>query len=719
MNRPEKGLPFAEQALAMQQKLYSKEQFPDGHPALARDLVFLSLLYRRLGQNEKAVAASLESVQVLERLFPAKLYPAGQPELAAALNGLGILLKEMGRYEEAKGYYERGLAIYRKQYPKEHFPAGQVDLATCLSNVSLVAGAMGQHQRALEYATEARSMHHRLIERELAIAPESEALTLVRSLDLLRGIYLSAAVAVPGSDDAAYKQVWDSKAAVTRVLERRHAAARLSGNESAPKLVQLRDLRRQIERLIQQSTLTGAERDKRLTELSDERDRLERDLAAALPVLVQWRQRDALAADDLNKALPVASAFIDMVRYVRMKHDPQVKGRAGEALTESYAAFIVAPGKPAKRVELGPVPGINELVANWRKATEDGDDRQSAGEFRRLIWDQLAKHISAEVRTIYISPEGDLARVPWAALPGSDANSVLLEEYSGGIAVVPHGPSLLEHLKFPREYDGPGSTLLLGGVNYGVTKWPALPGTAREIAALQAVRPNTDKTLTKAKATAKQLIGALPQVRFAHLATHGFFAENELAAEQRREQDAVGNWQFTEWGTQRRVAARNPLAFIGLVLANGEVLTGLGLIDLPLDKLRLATLSACETGLGESTGGEGVQGLQRTFHLAGCPNVVASLWKVDDAATAALMAQFYHDLWVNKKLPIEALREAQLTIYRHPERIKDLAGESGRLALDAAAKRGSTRTRTARPQEMPTTTPTKLWAAFVLSGSGK
>jgi hypothetical protein len=58
-----------------------------------------------------------------------------------------------------------------------------------------------------------------------------------------------------------------------------------------------------------------------------------------------------------------------------------------------------------------------------------------------------------------------------------------------------------------------------------------------------------------------------------------------------------------------------------------------------------------------------------------------------------------------------------LTIYRYPERIKDLAGERGRPALDAAAKLGSAAT--TKPDEKPKTTPTKLWAAFVLSGAGK
>jgi len=57
-----------------------------------------------------------------------------------------------------------------------------------------------------------------------------------------------------------------------------------------------------------------------------------------------------------------------------------------------------------------------------------------------------------------------------------------------------------------------------------------------------------------------------------------------------------------------------------------------------------------------------------------------------------------------------------LTIYRHPDRIQALAGERGRPALEAAAKLGSATT--SKPDEQARRTPTKLWAAFVLSGVG-
>jgi CHAT domain-containing protein len=73
-------------------------------------------------------------------------------------------------------------------------------------------------------------------------------------------------------------------------------------------------------------------------------------------------------------------------------------------------------------------------------------------------------------------------------------------------------------------------------------------------------------------------------------------------------------------------------------------------------------------------GGEGVFGLQRAFHPAGAQNVVASLWKVDDIATLALMKLFYRQLWQEKQPPMVALRQAQLHIYRHPDEIARIAG---------------------------------------------
>ena len=101
--------------------------------------------------------------------------------------------------------------------------------------------------------------------------------------------------------------------------------------------------------------------------------------------------------------------------------------------------------------------------------------------------------------------------------------------------------------------------------------------------------------------------------------------------------------------------------------------------------------------------------------------VIETFFQRPDAsveATAALMTQFYHELRVKKHSPLEALREAQLTIYRHPERIAALAGSRGKIAQDNTVKAGSAPL-TTTPSATAQTTPVRLWAAFVLSGRGE
>jgi len=77
----------------------------------------------------------------------------------------------------------------------------------------------------------------------------------------------------------------------------------------------------------------------------------------------------------------------------------------------------------------------------------------------------------------------------------------------------------------------------------------------------------------------------------------------------------------------------------------------------------LVVLSACQTALGKDIRGEGLIGLTRGFMYAGAPRVVASLWKVDDEATAELMKRFYQFMLGEEQLPAAAaLREAQISI---------------------------------------------------------
>lgn len=74
-------------------------------------------------------------------------------------------------------------------------------------------------------------------------------------------------------------------------------------------------------------------------------------------------------------------------------------------------------------------------------------------------------------------------------------------------------------------------------------------------------------------------------------------------------------------------------------------------------------LSACQTALGKEIRGEGLVGLTRGFMYAGAPRIVASLWKVDDRATAELMKEFYQRMLGPARLrPAAALRAAQVVL---------------------------------------------------------
>jgi CHAT domain-containing protein len=74
----------------------------------------------------------------------------------------------------------------------------------------------------------------------------------------------------------------------------------------------------------------------------------------------------------------------------------------------------------------------------------------------------------------------------------------------------------------------------------------------------------------------------------------------------------------------------------------------------------LVVLSACQTGLGRQIKGEGLIGLVRGFMYAGAPRVVASLWKVDDSASADLMARFYEKMLKDNETVPAALQHAQI-----------------------------------------------------------
>jgi CHAT domain-containing protein/Tfp pilus assembly protein PilF len=178
---------------------------------------------------------------------------------------------------------------------------------------------------------------------------------------------------------------------------------------------------------------------------------------------------------------------------------------------------------------------------------------------------------------------------------------------------------------------------------------PPLPAAGREVRVIlklaRSAYPGAKiVSATGFEATRSQVVGgALAGFSIAHLAAHG------LVDPERPERSALLLARFDAQG--RRQQGR---------LTAEDVRR----LDLPAD---LVVLSACQTALGRDFRGEGPMGLTHAFLSAGASGVVVSLWSVDDRATAVLMEQFYRGLLVGALPPAEALRQAQLALWRDPE----------------------------------------------------
>jgi CHAT domain-containing protein len=732
--------PLYHEALAMRRALFPKGLYPQGHADLAQSINNLAGLYESAGEYAKAEPLYHEALAMYRALYPKERFPNGHNDLAASINNLALLYQSAGESGRAEPLYQEALGMCRALFPKERFPNGHPELATSIDNLAALYWFAGEYARAEPLCRESLAMYRALAAAFLSAAAEAEAMNFLATQPLARDAFLSVIRRLPPEPDH-YNPLWDGRAPLFRLLQRRRldlAAARDSA--AAGLATRLATARLKLSRaLLAPAGATAAD----LARLTADKEGLEKELAARVGLTPRAR-RDEPSPDTLAKALGRNAAFIDFVRYTDFEYDPKKPGKAGERRTLRYVVFVLRQGQAAARVEVGEAEPIERAWADWRKAIVAGrPDRAEAAALARLIWDPLRPHLPAECRTVWLCPDGALCQVPWAALPGQAKDTVLLEDHA--LAVVPHGPFLAEALRGGSP-EGPArkGVLVVGGVDYEAAparpaddllaglRGPAvaadrkgfkyLPGTRAELRRIAAEARAALKAepveLSGTRAGVAALLAELPKARYAHVATHGFFADASI-----RSVLQVDEKQFRLQGRERAAAgARNPLVLSGLVLGGANrlevgpdrgIVTAEGILGLNLEGLDLAVLSACETGLGEVAGGEGVLGLVRAFHVAGARQVVASLWRVEDDSTAALMGQFYQKLWAQKLPPLEALRQAQLAVYRHPERIREWAAREIDTTdvplpkVPAGAPRRAERARTAQ------------WAAFLLSGPGR
>ena len=393
---------------------------------------------------------------------------------------------------------------------------------------------------------------------------------------------------------------------------------------------------------------------KQIDSLTTQLSTIEEHMIRLMPEL-QHIQRKTTRFEDVKNALKPDACAIEFVRF---------KYHNTKNWTDSvlYGALVVFSNKPTPEFVylctetdlkslLNKSKNPQQLYATRGKSNTDESSVLPSKELYNLIMKPLEPYFK-DIKTIHYAPSGLLHQVAFAALPMNETE-VLSDSFQ------------LNALTSTRELVKPNADFkvenitLYGGIQYGEnlvkdsantnTPWQYLEGTKTEIDRISTLFKKKNikfdaklgflasEEAFKVKNTEGVSSGIL------HIATHGFFYKNKL--------DKTTNSAFQ--------TADNPLIRSGLIMANANkvwlgdapqegsedgILTAYEISNMNLSQTHLVVLSACETGLGDIQGTEGVYGLQRAFKMAGVEYILMSLWQVPDKQTAELMEQFYSNL---------------------------------------------------------------------------
>lgn len=384
--------------------------------------------------------------------------------------------------------------------------------------------------------------------------------------------------------------------------------------------------------------------------------------------LLNWRElQDRLKEDE---------ALINLVQFRYVTPSGKISD------STYYLAYILS-GREKKVLR---IPLLEEKQLSHLRATKQLYHHSGPKSLNRLFWQKLTPHLSG-VKKLFFSPAGIFHRINFSAIAIAP-NRIIADEY------VVRRITNLRQWHEPVSGSSAKTAVLYGGIQYNrgeqvkasvsalpspsgsrsfleeaalnlyrsskQSAWPALAWTNEEVESIEEIllEAGLKVELKKDSLASEESVKTMgtPSPRILHFATHGYSFEAPK--------------QNTE-NTFR--ASNNPLIRSGLILAGANaawsgkpsdgkredgILTAYEVSQMDLSDTELVVLSACDTGLGEIKGDEGVFGLQRAFKLAGVKYVIMSLWNVKDRQSMEFMTAFYQSWLENGKAIPEAFQNA-------------------------------------------------------------
>jgi tetratricopeptide (TPR) repeat protein len=667
------AMELSQSALGILKRVLGEE-----HPDYALSLNNLAHDYSLLGDYSKAIELGEEALNIQK-----KVLGENHPDYALSLNNLANYYSSLGDYYKSIAMNEEALNI-RKNILGENHP----DYISTLYNLAVSFLYSNNFIKSSEYLTATFEKQKVQLQNQFGWLTENERSLYwykKQNIFLLTPSFSYLSGNISQFVNLSYDGALLSKALMLNSSIELNNLLMETGNEKViDKVSRLRTLHHTLNKLYEKPI---SERHLDTDSLEEVSQKLERELLSESKEYGDYTRFMSVTWQDVQKRLEVQDVAIEFVEFPVLKSDSVM-----------YAALVLR--KDWEQPQMIPLFEKRDL----EKFLAQTPDRLYSGyvgkQLYRLMWKPL-EGVVKKGDNVYFSAAGVYYQLALEYLP-SDDDIPLCDKYNF------RRLSSTRQLALDQQEATNGNATLYGGIEYDVNplemvveskryrqdknlyayrgvsmdslregSWVSLDNTVPEIEFISDELNKSQieaRIFTGVKAN-EESIKALSGKRTSilHLATHGFF----LPVEETRRIN-----YFQMLGKENNAAPDMSMRRSGLIMAGGNrawsgdtipegiddgILTAQEISVLDFRGMDLVVLSACETGLGDINGSEGVFGLQRAFKKAGASTLVMSLWKVNDQVTRLLMGKFYQGLMEGKTKHAAFLEAQQLIRSRHPE----------------------------------------------------
>jgi len=649
-------------------------------------LADIAFVYEAMGETISARDNLNQVLQVSRSILD-------RPLETSALIGIGHLLEKAGEFVSALEYHEQALRLSEAAEDRLGRVIALYRIGECLRHIGKLHEALARVETALEeveklrasvantdlrtsYFASVQRQYELLIDLQMRLHREKES----ASWDIKAFEASERSRARSLLDSIGETQISISEGVDPKQLARQ-VSLRASLDEKAERYTQLRG---------SDPTSKGAqELGDEIRALTAEYDELQGQIRVRSPHYA------ALVQPEPSKLGQIQNELLDAQSLLLEYSVGDENSYLWAVTRESFASFILPKHseieKKVRRLrELmmarAALPGERPADFQARLKTAETQYGQAAAELSQILLTPVADRLGA--RRLVIVAEGALQYLPFGALPTPQS----IERSSFTPLIVEHEivnlPSASTLAVIRREAPSrgkPDRTIAVFAdpvfdasdvrVRKPISSVSPAPSNSRQVAArtgsatsLTQVLRGSDAVgikldlprLPSTRQEAEAILAMVPEER--RMAALGFNATKAAAMN-----PDLKRYRIVHFATHTVLNDDHPdLSSLVLSLVDEKGNRQSGLLRLrDMYNLQLAAelvvLSACETGLGKEVKGEGLMSMVRGFMYSGTPRVLASLWKIDDEATAELMKEFYKHVLQEGLTPATALRQAQIT----------------------------------------------------------